>query len=201
MSLSEPARPSTGMNSGVSMRQELLDLLGKRGADAYGGEQVTQLQHALQCAALAEAEDAEDTLVAAALLHDVGHLIGHDDDTIEGYAARGIDTVHEDLGAAWLERWFDLPVTEPVRLHVAAKRYLCATDPDYRAGLSEASQRSLELQGGPFTAEQAADWIARPYAADAVRLRHWDDTGKDPDTATPPLEHYLPLLERVHRRG
>lgn len=158
----------------------------------YGSDRVRQLEHALQCAALAEAEGAAPALITAALLHDIGHLIH---DLGAAPAARGIDDRHEELGRAWLTQWFGADVTEPVRLHVPAKRYLTATDPGYFATLSFGSVRSLELQGGPFTTEDAAAFIGQPHAAEAVRLRRWDEGAKVPGHATPDLAHFRHYLE------
>jgi [1-hydroxy-2-(trimethylamino)ethyl]phosphonate dioxygenase len=162
------------------------------GGDDYGSDRVRQLEHALQCAALAEAEGAAPTLIAAALLHDIGHLIH---DLGDAPAARGIDDRHELLGREWLSRWFGEAVTEPVRLHVNAKRYLTATDQGYFATLSAGSVRSLELQGGPFTAELAAGFIGLPFAEDAVRLRRWDEAAKVPGKTTPDLGHFRRYIE------
>ena len=162
------------------------------GDDGYGSDRVRQREHALQCAALAEADGAAPALIAAALLHDIGHLIH---DLGAAPAARGIDDRHQELGQAWLTRWFGADVTEPVRLHVPAKRYLTATDPGYFATLSLGSVRSLELQGGQFTTEGAAAFIGQPHAADAVRLRRWDEGAKVPGQATPDLAHFRRCLE------
>ena len=164
----------------------------RAGGDDYGGERLSQLQHALQCAALAEAEGASASLIAAALLHDIGHLVH---DLGDSPAARGIDDRHELIGRQWLARWFSEAVTEPVRLHVNAKRYLTATEPGYFGSLSSASLRSLELQGGAFTPELAAGFISLPHAEAAVRLRRWDEAAKVPGTATPSLAHFRPYLE------
>jgi phosphonate degradation associated HDIG domain protein len=171
----------------------IFDAFATHGAEAYG-EDVSQLDHALQCAALAQAEGAPEPLVAAALLHDVGHLFedrGHAADRL------GRDGRHETHGARALRRWFGPEVIGPIALHVLAKRYLCATDPAYQADLSPASQRSLSLQGGPFTVAQCARFARTRFAEDAVRLRRWDDTGKTPGLAVPPLDHYRPLLARI----
>src|SRR5215469_14042757 len=130
---------------------QILELFEARGAAAYLGEPVSQTEHALQAAHLAVLEGASDALVAAALLHDIGHLLGPDDDAAE----RGIDAVHEDRGCSWLAPHFGPEVTEPIRLHVPAKRYLCRVDPRYRVLLSPASIRSLELQGGALTSGEA----------------------------------------------
>jgi [1-hydroxy-2-(trimethylamino)ethyl]phosphonate dioxygenase len=162
------------------------------GGNDYGGERVRQLEHALQCATLAETEGAAAALITASLLHDIGHLIH---DLGREPAARGIDDCHEVLGQEWLARWFGADVTEPVRLHVPAKRYLTSTDPGYFATLSAGSVRSLALQGGPFSAEGAADFIGQPHAAEAVRLRRWDESAKVPGKVTPDLPHFRPYLE------
>jgi [1-hydroxy-2-(trimethylamino)ethyl]phosphonate dioxygenase len=162
------------------------------GDDDYGSDRVRQREHALQCAALAEASGAAPALITAALLHDIGHLIH---DLGAAPAARGIDDRHEELGQAWLVQWFGPGVTEPVRLHVPAKRYLTATDPGYFATLSFGSVRSLELQGGPFTAGDAAEFIGQPHAAEAVRLRRWDEGAKVPGRVTPDLAHFRRYIE------
>ena len=158
----------------------------------YGGEQVTQLAHALQCAAAAEREGAPASLVVAALLHDVGHLVH---DLGPRPAARGIDDRHEEGGAEWLRRRFVSAVSEPVRLHVAAKRYLCAVEPGYFGTLSPASVRSLALQGGRYDVAGAADFNAQPHAEDAVRLRRWDEAAKEAGLETPDLAHFRPHIE------
>lgn len=164
------------------------------GADAYLGEPVTLRDHMLQTAHAAEAEGAPAELVAAALLHDYGHLIhGGPEDAAE----HGIDTEHEEVGHRFLEAHFPPEVIEPVRLHVAAKRYLCATDPSYLDCLSDASKLSLELQGGPMSSDEVAAFEALPHHEAACRLRRWDDIGKDPAVETPPLEHYRAVLESV----
>lgn len=166
------------------------------GNSAYFGEPVSQTEHALQTAHLAETEGAPDSLVVAALLHDVGHLLHGLPETI---AERGIDGRHEAGGSDWLARHFGPAVCDPVRLHVAAKRYLCATDPEYLALLSPASQKSLELQGGPFDAAGARAFEAEPFYREAVRLRHWDDRAKIPKLAVPPLGHYSPRIAAALR--
>ncbi len=171
---------------------EICALYEGQGGRMYGGERVTQLAHALQCAASAEAEEAPPALIAAALLHDIGHLIhklGSEP------AARGVDDLHQVGGAKWLRRWFGAEVTEPIRLHVDAKRYLCATEPGYFEMLSPGSVRSLELQGGRFDADGAAVFIGQPHAVDAARLRRWDEAAKMPELPTPDLRHFRPYLE------
>ena len=152
------------------------------GARDYLGEAVTIGVHMRQAGALAEVAGASAPLVAAALLHDVGHLRQETDDR------------HGDAGARWLSQWFGGKVTEPVRLHVAAKRYLCATEPGYLGLLSPESVRTLALQGGPMTPEQAAAFEALPFARDAVAVRRWDDEAKDPAVTPPAFAHFEPLL-------
>lgn len=176
----------------MSAADRILDILETSGAVQYGDEAVSQLQHALQCAHLAECSGAPASLVVAALLHDFGHLIHK---LGEDAAARGIDDRHEALGRKYLARWFDEDVTAPIGLHVDAKRYLCATEPDYFDTLSPASVQSLELQGGPFGEAEAAAFIAQPHAQDALAVRRWDEQAKDPEAATPGLEHYRPCIE------
>jgi phosphonate degradation associated HDIG domain protein len=171
---------------------DIMDLFERRGAAAYHGEAVSQTEHALQAAELAAREGAPDHLVVAALLHDVGHLL---DGQHEDLADRGLDGRHEEAGCTWLAAHFGPDVTEPVRLHVAAKRYLCAVDPAYLAGLSSASRLSLALQGGPMAAEECAEFESNPLYHDAIRLRHWDDTAKNPGLKVPGLGHYRQRLE------
>ena len=177
---------------------EIIDLFQRHGDAAYHGEAISQTEHALQSAALAERQGAPDTLVVAALLHDIGHLLDGQD---EDLADRGLDGRHEEAGCSWLAAHFGPKVTEPIRLHVAAKRYLCAVDPAYLAGLSPASRLSLSLQGGPLEAEKRADFESNPLYHDAIRLRHWDDTAKVPGLKVPGLEYYLARLEAAVNSG
>ena len=166
------------------------------GATSYEGnrrESVSALAHALQCAQLAEDARADAPLVAAALLHDVGHFVA----IAEIGEMADVDDVHELRGVALLVRDFPPAVVEPIRLHVAAKRYLTATEPAYRRGLSPASVHSLAQQGGPFAGAEIARFEALPFAADAVRLRRWDDLAKTPGRETPGLGYYLALLDQV----
>src|SRR6476646_11460155 len=174
------------------LRQELLELFVGRATRRYGLSAVNQLQHALQCAALAEADDAPPATVLACLLHDVGHMIHA---LGENPAARGVDDVHEQLGADWLARRFGRAVSEPVRLHVAAKRYLCTVESDYFGKLSPDSVRSLKLQGGLMSAGELEAFRANPYHAEAVRLRRYDEADKDPRATTPDFDHYLRHVE------
>ena len=168
--------------------ESLADLLAGSAVDMYGGEAVTQLAHALQAAELAARDAAGEALVCAALLHDVGHLLAK---TETG------DDRHEQIGAGLLATLFSRDVTEPVRLHVMAKRYLCTVEPDYFATLSRESVRSLALQGGLLSGTEAACFAALPHAEDAVRLRRWDDLAKDPVVRTRSLQSFLPVLQ-VH---
>jgi phosphonate degradation associated HDIG domain protein len=165
----------------------------ERGGEAYG-EGVSQLDHALQCAWLAQGEGAGEPLIAAALLHDYGHLFEG-----RGQAAEreGRDARHEVHGARMLRRWFGPEVVGPVALHVAAKRYLCAAEPAYEDALSPASRLSLTLQGGRFTDAQSRRFERGRFSAEAVRLRRWDDAGKVAGRVPPGLEHYRPLLSRI----
>lgn len=174
---------------------ELLALFdGPEAARRYD-ESVSEAEHARQCAVLASSEGAPAALVAAALLHDVGHLLVRD--LVPAGEALTRDRHHERAGATHLRRWFGPDVTEPVRLHVAAKRYLCATDPAYSAVLSPGSVRSLAVQGGPMTAAEVAEFEARPGSEGAVRVRRWDDRAKVPGLDVPPVAHWRPLLETL----
>ena len=173
--------------------QDIESLFVRRGAEQYSGEPVTQLEHALQCAALAEAEGADDELVTAAFLHDLGHLL---QDLGETPTLRGVDDVHQYAALPFLRGLFGERVLGGIQLHVDAKRYLCATRPGYHDALSEDSKRSLKLQGGTFSDEQAQTFIARPGAADAVRLRIWDDLAKTAGAPTPPLSHFMARARR-----
>jgi len=175
---------------------EIDRLFAGEGDGDYLGEQVSQAEHALQAAALAEADGAPAPLVAAALLHDVGHFQG----TLRGRDLMdGTDNRHSDTGAEWLAQWFGPEVTEPVRLHVAAKRYLCAVEPDYFGRLSPASVFTLEVQGGPMNPAEVAEFEAGGFAEQAVRLRRWDEAAKDPAVTAPPFTHFRPLLESLVR--
>jgi phosphonate degradation associated HDIG domain protein len=176
---------------------DIQTLLHQRGHEQYSGEPVTQLQHALQTAAQAEAEGADDELTTAALLHDLGHLV---QDLGETPTLRGVDDLHQFIALPFLRGLFPDRVLNAVQHHVDAKRYLCATRPAYAAALSVDSQRSLLLQGGVFDAAQAAAFLARPGAADAVRLRQWDDLAKSADAVTPPLAHFIERASRIALR-
>jgi phosphonate degradation associated HDIG domain protein len=168
-------------------------LFADKGGEQYSGEPVTQLEHALQSAALAEAEGASDEMVTAALLHDLGHLLH---DLGETPTERGIDDIHQFRALPFLHGVFGPLVLDPIRLHVDAKRYLCAVRKDYFAALSDDSKRSLALQGGIFSEAQAQAFISQPGARDAVRVRLWDDAAKIAGAATPPLLHFLARARR-----
>ena len=177
----------------------IIALYRSAGAARYGMEAISQEQHALQCAVLAEQAGSPAELVAAALLHDLGHLVGAAP-AAAGAAAR--NDLHEYLGIPFLRGIFSEAVIQPIRLHVDAKRYLCAVSPGYRDALSPASQRSLALQGGPFAPDQAQAFIRQPFAGQAVALRCWDDRAKDPAASTPGWNHFEPVLVRAsHGRG
>jgi [1-hydroxy-2-(trimethylamino)ethyl]phosphonate dioxygenase len=165
----------------------------RRNGDALyaGGEVVTQSQHALQSAHFAEQEDKAPTVIAAALLHDYGHVMDESEDSV----GREVDGRHELVGSRFLEQHFVEAVTEPGKLHVAAKRYLCATEDTYFAQLSPVSVRSLELQGGPFTDEQSRGFEQNAHYADAVQVRRYDERAKDPDLETADFEHFRTYLE------
>ena len=190
------SQDSGGWAAGDDPISVIADLFATEGADEYFGEAVTQASHMLQAAALAKAAGARPPLIAAALLHDVGHFTaavsGHD-------LMLGTDNRHSEAGADWLAQWFGPEVTEPVRLHVAAKRYLCAVEPGYQAALSPASVYTLEVQGGPMDAAERARFEAHAHAHDALRLRRWDDAAKDPAASPPAFGYYQPMLRRLLR--
>ena len=170
---------------------------------AYLGEDVTMIQHQLQAGALAIAAGCSDSLIVAALLHDIGHVIGREEgeaDASEALAADR-DAHHDATGARWLSRWFVPDVTEPVRLHVAAKRFLVATEPDYAACLSEASVHTLRLQGGPMAPDEVREFVEHGLARDAVALRRLDEAAKDGSKDAPGLGSYLDLLAKVLAKG
>jgi phosphonate degradation associated HDIG domain protein len=172
---------------------KLVDIYTTRGDALYGGEAVTQLEHGLQAAWLAEQRGHSSALIVASLLHDVGHLLhGYGDDC----AKQGIDDHHEDLGVRYLAKWFPTDVTEPIRLHVQAKRYLCFAESNYHESLSTPSQLSLKLQGGPMTAAEADEFRQHPQFDDAIALRHFDDEAKVAGLATPSFAEFLPHLEK-----
>lgn len=175
----------------------IADIFERRGAEDYLGEAVSMSAHMLQGAVLAEKEGAPEELVAAALLHDIGHFTSEFGTLSLGDTR---DNYHEEAGARVLEPFFPPVITECVRLHVPAKRYLCATDASYHDRLSDASKHTLSLQGGPMSEAEIAEFEARPHYREAVRVRIWDDEGKKPGMETPDFRHYVPLLKRVVAR-
>jgi len=180
----------------MSLATEIAALFERRGAGSYFGERVSMQEHALQAAHFARTEEAPPALVVAALLHDIGHLL---EDVPADINDWHVDARHEDVGGAWLARHFGAEVWEPVALHVAAKRYLCAVDPAYLGRLSEASVITLRLQGGPMEPAEIAAFEGRRFHREAVRLRHWDDQGKIGGWTAPGLEQYFDLIEAVRR--
>jgi phosphonate degradation associated HDIG domain protein len=189
-------KEKTAASHAASSRDDVIrvifGLFRDQGDSMYSGEPVTQTEHALQAAALAEQDSSNSALIVAALLHDIGHLLSkHSEDCAES----GIDDHHEQLGAKWLSAHFGPEVFEPIHLHVPAKRYLCAVNPDYLRDLSKASLTSLGLQGGPFTAEEVRAFEELPHAQSALRLRAWDEAAKVKKLKVPDLVHYQPHLE------
>jgi len=181
-----------------SILENIERLFRDRGAQEYHGEAVTQLEHALQTALAGERAGAGPELVTAALLHDIGHLLqSHGEDA----AGRGLDDRHESLGQRFLEKHFVPAVTEPIRLHVAAKRYLCAVEPVYHGLLSSASQRSLEIQGGPMSAGEVADFEWEEHHQAASQLRRWDDIAKIRGLPTPPFAYFQGVILQSLRQA
>lgn len=167
----------------------LIDFLNRQGHGHFE-EEVTQYAHAAQSAWWARKNEASPELVAAALLHDIGHMLtGETDDYTE------TDREHELVAADFLSPYFPAAVTEPIRLHVPAKRYIVSTEPDYYEKLSEASKHSFHLQGGYMTPEEKSAFEALPHYLEAIALRYWDDLAKDTQLEAPPIESYLPDLE------
>lgn len=170
------------------------DIFKRRGGEEYLGEPVTMAEHMLQGAHFAEAANEPDAIIVSALLHDIGHFTSEFgtfsmDDTE--------DKLHEEAGAMVLEQFFPKLVTDCVRHHVAAKRYLCATRPEYFNRLSVASVHSLNLQGGPMSESEASDFKKQPNLAEIIKVRHYDEAGKRADLKTKPYSHYAPMVQRV----
>ncbi len=164
------------------MFREISNILLTRGQQQYDGEAVSQLEHALQCAYLAEQAESSPSLIASCLFHDLGHLIP------------GVKP-HEENALSLLSAIFKPEVTEPIRLHVEAKRYLCSVDPQYYSTLSLASQRSLTRQGGKFSPRESAQFLTQPHATAAIQLRRWDEQAKVPGLVTPDLKHFMSLIQ------
>ncbi|MGH8808469.1 MAG: phosphonate degradation HD-domain oxygenase [Noviherbaspirillum sp.] len=172
--------------------EQICGLFDKGGHRTYAGEPVTQLEHALQSATLAQQAGASAELTCAALLHDLGHLVNDKGDTP---TARGIDDLHQYCMLPLLRGLFSPAVLEPIRLHVDAKRYLCAVDFEYLLRLSPDSRRSLHLQGGVFSPDEVTQFGKKPYAEDALKLRRWDDQAKVRSMKTPSLADFVPLMQ------
>ena len=181
----------------MTVLEEILALYADRGSKAYFGESVSVTEHGLQAAYFAQAAAAAPSLIVAALLHDVGHLIEEVPDDLADWT---IDAGHERAGGQWLARRFAPEVSEPVRLHVPAKRYLLATDPEYFAKLSPASIVTLKLQGGPMSAEEAARFKSERFHREAVTVRRCDDRGKVAGLRTPCLADYGAMIEGLASR-
>lgn len=173
--------------------QHVIDLYAARGGARYGSELVSQLEHALQCVQLAQEEGAGAELVAAAFLHDVGHLV------VERphFMGREIDDLHQFVGLPLLRGLFGAAVLEPIRLHVEAKRYLCHAEAGYWERLAPSSKYSLELQGGPFSAVEAGSFLGRLHAREAIRLRRWDDRARLPGQSLRDLDFVAAVLENA----
>ena len=180
----------------MNIADDIFALFESRGSDAYFGERVTVTDHCRQTAWCAQQENAPASLVVAALLHDIGHLLEDIPADIEHWVS---DARHEEVGAAWLSRYFGAEVSDPVRLHVPAKRYLCAIDPSYLARLSPASVHTLGLQGGIMTPAEVAAFEREPWFEQAVRVRRWDDRGKIDGARIPQLREFRGLIESLAR--
>ena len=166
--------------------EKISQLFKQQGGQTYG-ENVTQTEHAVQCAELAVRANASTELVSAALLHDIGHLLAATDVAFGNYK-------HDAVGAQYLSEYFPAAVTEPIRLHAQAKRYLCSTEAAYLSDLSAASLDSLEHQGGLMSETEQFEFMQGPFALQAIKLRSWDDEGKVEELSEKQFEHYLPYL-------
>jgi len=182
----------------MSLADEVFKLFERRGSDVYFGERISMTEHALQAAWFAREDSAPAAMVVAALLHDIGHLVESAPENLSDWKT---DARHEEIGARWLEQRMRPEVAGPVRLHVPAKRYLCATDHNYVAMLSHASIITLKLQGGPMVGNELLQFETEPYHKQAVRLRHWDDQGKIVGLKTPGLAEYRELIEELALRA
>lgn len=175
----------------------IADVFSRRGAESYLGEEVSMAQHMLQTAQEAELAQAGPELIVAALLHDIGHYANEFPDSV---LMKGTDNYHEEAGANFLADYFPPSVTEPIRQHVAAKRYLCATDPEYFSRLSEASVYTLGVQGGPMSAAEVRKFESSPFLESCVKVRMWDEAGKDPNKKHPDFSYYQDLVQSLIRR-
>ncbi len=170
------------------------DIFARRGGEEYLGEAVTMAQHMLQGATIAEQNGLPEEIIVGALLHDIGHFTSefgtyHPDDTEDRH--------HEDAGEQVLAPFFPTVITDCVKYHVAAKRYLCATKPDYFSRLSPASVHTLELQGGPMTPDELAEFEQNPNLKEIIQVRYLDEAGKRADMETPGFEHFAPMVQRM----
>lgn len=178
-----------------TITDQIIQVFHQRGSESYGSEAVNQLQHAIQAAVLAQRDGADEQLVVAALLHDIGHILGHaplPTDATENY-----DDKHEMRGYAWLLKHFGPRIADPVRLHVAAKRYLCTVEPTYSQRLSPTSLKSFYDQGGLMNSEEKATFEQEPFFEEALRLRRWDDEAKDPEMQLPVVEAFRTMLNNA----
>jgi phosphonate degradation associated HDIG domain protein len=173
---------------------QIAEIFSSGSSEEYLGEDVKLVEHMLQCADLAQADQASDHLVLAALLHDIGHLL-----IPEASQAHfsGVDAHHDEVGSQWVEEHFPESVSLPILLHVDAKKYLVATDNEYYERLSQASKETLAIQGGAFSSQEAAEFIAMPGAKEAVQLRLWDDQAKIRDKATSQIADFKAIIERL----
>jgi len=182
----------------MTLTEEIQEIFAQRGAAAYFGESISMTEHGLQAACLARDAAAPPALVIAALLHDIGHLLEAVPDDLEDWAQ---DARHEEIGSRWLAARFPPEVAEPVRLHVPAKRFLCATDPAYFSTLSPASVATLALQGGPMTAPEVALFLREQFHRQALTIRRWDDRAKVVGLVTPTLAEYGAQIEALQIRA
>lgn len=187
------------MSSESNVVEQIRAVYELRGQESYGVEEVTQLEHALQSAHWAEKSGAAPELIAAALLHDIGHILHSQ--AMPQECSTNLDDRHEYRAFEWLREHFGLAVADPVRLHVAAKRYLCSVDPDYVHQLTPTSLKSFHDQGGIMSDEELAQFQAEPHFEAAIQVRRWDDLAKDSQAIPPDLKHYLPYLHHVCASG
>jgi phosphonate degradation associated HDIG domain protein len=176
--------------------EAIVEFMTECGGESYFGEPVTVLEHCLQAAYFAREADSSNAQIVAALLHDLGHLLHREGEDV---ADRGVDTRHEELPDRILSAHLPTAVTEPIRLHVAAKRYLCSVDSAYLDALSPSSVLSLGLQGGPMSRGESEAFLRLPFAPESIALRHWDDEAKIADLQVPEIGSYLPLLKALWR--
>ncbi|QEG24034.1 HD domain-containing protein [Mariniblastus fucicola] len=175
--------------------EQILNIFDRRGNEKYADEDVTQKEHALQCASFAISEGESDSMIVAALLHDIGHILGDDD--LPANCSEDLDDGHEEVGHSFLKSHFIDAVIEPVRLHVAAKRYLSTTDPQYKDKLSPTSLKSLADQGGDMSEEELAEFRENPFFDDAIRLRFWDDEAKKLEMPQVEVSDFAKKIEAV----